>query len=108
MLTTGMVALLFMPASFLHFFLIFPKPVRLRPEPGGLHYQRRRRLWLAMLTAIYLIPALPIAYFYYVRHRDVLKVSEALLPVLGERHAHGKTGKIIDILFVFGMLGGAW
>jgi BCCT family betaine/carnitine transporter len=56
--------------------------------------------------AIYLIPALPIAYFYYVRHRRVLKVSEALLPVLGEGPAHGKTGKLIDVLFVFGMLGG--
>ena len=26
-LTTGMVALLFLPASFLHFFLVFPKPI---------------------------------------------------------------------------------
>jgi serine phosphatase RsbU (regulator of sigma subunit) len=57
-LTTGMIALLFMPATFLHFFLIFPKPVRLRPQPGGLQYRRRRRLWLGSLTAIYLIPPL--------------------------------------------------
>ncbi len=57
-LTTGMVALLFMPASFLHFFLVFPKTVRLRPEPGGLAYRRRRRLWLAALTTIYLVPPL--------------------------------------------------
>jgi len=62
--------------------------------------------WGPLAWSIYLIPALPIAYFFYVRHRNVLKVSEALLPVLGERHAHGKTGKIIDVLFVFGMLGG--
>jgi BCCT family betaine/carnitine transporter len=62
--------------------------------------------WGPLAWAIYLIPALPIAYFFYVRHRNVLKVSEALLPVLGERHAHGKTGKLIDVLFVFGMLGG--
>ncbi len=63
--------------------------------------------WGPLAWSIYLIPALPIAYFYYVRHRNVLKVSEALLPVLGEHLAHGKTGKIIDVLFVFGMLGGA-
>jgi len=62
--------------------------------------------WGPLAWAIYLIPALPIAYFYYVRHRNVLKVSEALLPVLGEGAAHGKTGKFIDVLFVFGMLGG--
>jgi BCCT family betaine/carnitine transporter len=63
--------------------------------------------WGPLAWSIYLIPALPIAYFYYVRHRNVLKVSEALLPVLGEGPARGKTGKLIDILFVFGMLGGA-
>ncbi len=62
--------------------------------------------WGPLAWSIYLIPALPIAYFYYVRHRNVLKVSEALLPVLGEGMAHGKTGKLVDVLFVFGMLGG--
>lgn len=62
--------------------------------------------WGPLAWAIYLIPALPIAYFYYVRGRNVLKVSEALLPVLGENKAHGKTGRFIDVLFVFGMLGG--
>lgn len=62
--------------------------------------------WGPLAWSIYLIPALPIAYFYYVRKRRVLKISEALLPVLGERHAHGTVGKFIDILFVFGMLGG--
>jgi serine phosphatase RsbU (regulator of sigma subunit) len=60
-LNTGTVALLFMPASFLHFFLIFPKPVRLRPELGGLQYQQRRTRWLAALTSIYLIPPLVLA-----------------------------------------------
>ena len=62
--------------------------------------------WGPLAWSIYLIPALPIAYFYYVRHRNVLKVSEALLPVLGEGKAHGNTGRLIDVLFVFGMLGG--
>jgi len=62
--------------------------------------------WGPLAWSIYLIPALPIAYFYYVRGRRVLKISEALLPVLGEKHAHGGLGKLIDVLFVFGMLGG--
>lgn len=62
--------------------------------------------WGPLAWAIYLIPALPIAYFYYVRHRNVLKVSEALVPVVGEQRAHSNTGRVIDVLFVFGMLGG--
>jgi betaine/carnitine transporter, BCCT family len=63
--------------------------------------------WGPLAWTIYLIPALPIAYFYYVRKRPVLKISEALLPVLGEHHAHGYLGKILDVILVFGMLGGA-
>lgn len=62
--------------------------------------------WGPLAWSIYLIPALPIAYFYYVRNHSVLKISEALMPVLGERHAHGLVGKLIDVLFIFGMLGG--
>jgi BCCT family betaine/carnitine transporter len=63
--------------------------------------------WGPLAWAIYLIPALPIAYFYYVRKRPVLKISEALLPVLGDKHSHGALGKLLDVMFVFGMLGGA-
>ena len=57
-LTTGTIALLFLPASFLHFFLIFPRPVALRPEPGDLDYRRRRRIWVGVLATIYTIPPL--------------------------------------------------
>jgi betaine/carnitine transporter, BCCT family len=62
--------------------------------------------WGPLAWAIYLIPAVPIAYFYYVRNHSVLKISEALMPVIGEKMAHGWLGKIIDISFIFGMLGG--
>ncbi|MEM7431525.1 MAG: BCCT family transporter [Pseudomonadota bacterium] len=62
--------------------------------------------WGPLAWALYLIPALPIAYFFYVRGRRVLKVSEAIMPVIGENLAHGKTGKLVDVLFIFGMLGG--
>ncbi|MDX1503760.1 MAG: PDZ domain-containing protein, partial [Thermoanaerobaculia bacterium] len=57
-LTTGTAALLFLPACFLHFFLIFPRPVRLRPEPGDPRYRRRRRTWVTLVGAIYLLPPL--------------------------------------------------
>jgi len=55
-LTTGMLALLFLPAFFLHFFLIFPRPVLLRPEDDDPAFARMRRRWLFTLAAIYAIP----------------------------------------------------
>ncbi|QFT54908.1 BCCT family transporter [Microbulbifer sp. THAF38] len=62
--------------------------------------------WGPLAWSIYLIPALPIAYYYYVRKRNVLKFSQALAPVLGQRRANGAIGKLIDISLVLGMLGG--
>ena len=62
--------------------------------------------WGPLAWSIYLIPALPIAYFFHVRKAGVLKISEALSPTIGTSLAHGKTGKVVDVLFVFGMLGG--
>lgn len=63
--------------------------------------------WGPIAWCIYMIPAIPIAYFYYVRKQPVLKVSAALMPVIGEANSFGKLGKFIDILFIFGLLGGA-
>ena len=60
-LTTGMVALLFLPASFLHFFLIFPRPIRLRPQDAEVDYPHQRRNWVLALTTIYLIPPVVLA-----------------------------------------------
>ncbi|WP_158735718.1 BCCT family transporter [Alteribacillus sp. YIM 98480] len=62
--------------------------------------------WGPIAWAIYCLPALPIAYFYYVRKRPVLKISEACRPVL-KKYADGPVGIIVDILFMFGLLGGA-
>ncbi|MHC5224713.1 BCCT family transporter [Ignatzschineria sp. LJL83] len=62
--------------------------------------------WGLIAWAIYLVPAIPIAYFFYVRKEPVLKISVALKPVLGEKHSNGYIGKTIDILFIFGILGG--
>jgi serine phosphatase RsbU (regulator of sigma subunit) len=57
-LQAGAVALILLPASFLHFFLIYPRPVALRPRGDELDLARRRRRWLATLTALYLLPLL--------------------------------------------------
>ena len=63
--------------------------------------------WGPVAWCIYMIPALPIAYFFHVRKNPVLKISAALMPVLGESHSKGGVGKFIDVLFIFGLLGGA-
>ena len=62
--------------------------------------------WGPVAWAIYLVPAIPIAYFYYVRQTPVLKVSQTLMPLLGEKRANSNWAKMLDVLFVFGMVGG--
>lgn len=62
--------------------------------------------WGPIAWSLYLVPALPIAYFFHVRNQPVLKISNALMPVLGEKRSNGWLGKSIDVLFIFGMLGG--
>ncbi|WP_217586598.1 BCCT family transporter [Lentibacillus saliphilus] len=62
--------------------------------------------WGPIAWAIYTLPALPIAYFYYVRKTPVLKISEAVRPVLGKA-VDTPLGNVIDILFMFGLMGGA-
>ncbi|WP_251976269.1 BCCT family transporter [Salinicola avicenniae] len=62
--------------------------------------------WGPVAWSIYLVPALPMAYFLHVRKHKVLRISEAIRPVLGEKMARGWLGRIIDVLFIFGMLGG--
>ncbi|MYL60555.1 BCCT family transporter, partial [Virgibacillus halodenitrificans] len=57
--------------------------------------------WGPIAWAIYTLPALPIAYFYYVRKKPVLKISEAVRPVLGNL-VDTPLGVVIDVLFMFG------
>ncbi len=54
-LATGTAALVFLPASFLHFFLIFP---RVLPHLEHWLHPSGRRLWWRFLSAIYLVPVL--------------------------------------------------
>lgn len=62
--------------------------------------------WGITTWCIYLIPSLPMAYFLHVRRRNIIKVSEALMPAIGEKLAHGWVGRLLDILFIFGLLAG--
>jgi len=62
--------------------------------------------WGVTTWSIYLIPSLPMAYFLHVRRVNIIKVSEALMPAIGEKLAHGWVGRMLDILFIFGLLAG--
>jgi serine phosphatase RsbU (regulator of sigma subunit) len=60
-LTTGTAALLMLPATFLHFFLIFPQPVWQQPRPGPLSFLHRAKLRRGILAGLYVLPALVFA-----------------------------------------------
>ncbi|MBA8762682.1 BCCT family transporter [Staphylococcus coagulans] len=61
--------------------------------------------WGPIAWAIYVLPALPIGYLVFVKKQPVFKISQACRPIL-----KGQTdkflGKLVDILFIFGLIGG--
>ena len=61
--------------------------------------------WGPLAWALYCIPALPIAYAFHNRKIPFLRISQACRGVLGDR-ADGWLGKLIDVLFIFGLIGG--
>ena len=62
--------------------------------------------WGPVAWAIYLLPAIPIAYFAHVRNSPRLKVSQSLMPLIGEKAVMSNWAKLVDVFFVFGMIGG--
>ncbi|MFB9860972.1 BCCT family transporter [Salinicoccus siamensis] len=62
--------------------------------------------WGPIAWAIYVLPALPIAYSLYVKKNPILKISLTCEPILG-KYTTRWPGKLIDVLFIFGLLGGA-
>ena len=62
--------------------------------------------WGPLAWAVYAVPVLPLGYLYWNRGRSVLRLSTACEGAIGARAAAGLPGKIIDIAFILGMLGG--
>ena len=60
--------------------------------------------WGPAAWAIYSVSACAVGYMFYVRKTPVLKISEACRAILGNR-VDGWLGKVIDIAFMFGLLG---
>ena len=61
--------------------------------------------WGFVAWAIYCIPTLPIAYAFYNRKIPNLRISTACSGIIGD-HQHGLLGKVIDMCFMFGLIGG--
>jgi serine phosphatase RsbU (regulator of sigma subunit) len=57
-LATGSVALVFLPATFLHFFLVFPRPFHWSRDGRSLPFGLTRRRWGLLLGGLYLLPPL--------------------------------------------------
>ncbi len=62
--------------------------------------------WGPSAWAVYCISTLPLAYAYWNRKRPILKLSTACEEVIGEKRSNGFWGKVIDIFFVVGIIGG--
>ena len=62
--------------------------------------------WGFTAWAVYCIPTLPLAYLLWNRKQGVLRLSAACSGVIGDKTAKGPIGKLIDVLFMFGLIGG--
>ncbi|MFS0687677.1 BCCT family transporter [Sporosarcina sp. 179-K 8C2 HS] len=61
--------------------------------------------WGFSAWAIYCVPSIPIAYAVYIKKHTSFRLSTACRGIIGDR-ADGLVGKIIDICFMFGLIGG--
>ncbi|OEY65313.1 BCCT family transporter [Marinobacter sp. X15-166B] len=62
--------------------------------------------WGPLAWAFYCLTAFPIGYAFYNRKQKQLRLSIACAGLIGEKHANGHIGKVIDVLMVFGLVGG--
>lgn len=62
--------------------------------------------WGPIGWVLYLLCAFPIGYAYYNRKMSGLRLSTACSGIIGEKNAAGGMGKVIDILMIFGLVGG--
>ncbi|WP_347268821.1 BCCT family transporter [Paracoccus sp. (in: a-proteobacteria)] len=61
--------------------------------------------WGFVPWALYLLPAIPVAYALYVRQENVVRLSHACRGVLGNA-VDGNLGRVIDIVVIFSIMGG--
>lgn len=76
-----------------------PKAMELSCAYGLFH-------WGPICWAIYATLAVPIGYSFYVKKVPILNISQACSGLLGDR-VHSWPGKVIDILFMVGLVAGS-
>ena len=62
--------------------------------------------WSFIPWAFYLVLAVAFGFMLHCRKRDKQRYSEACLPVIGEKQAHGVLGRVIDLFALFALLAG--
>ena len=62
--------------------------------------------WSFIPWAFYLVLAVAFGFMFHVRKRNCQRYSEACLPVIGEKNAHGLLGRVIDLFALFALLAG--
>nr|WP_321258731.1 BCCT family transporter [uncultured Pseudodesulfovibrio sp.] len=62
--------------------------------------------WGPICWSIYAVLAVPIGYSYYVKRVPILNISQACTGLLGDK-VNGWQGKVIDILFMTGLVAGS-
>ena len=62
--------------------------------------------WSFIPWAFYLVLAVAFGFMLHCRKRTRQRYSEACLPVIGEKNAHGLLGRIIDLFALFALLAG--
>lgn len=62
--------------------------------------------WSFIPWAFYLVLAVAFGFMLHVRKRNRQRYSEACMPVIGEKNAHGLLGRIIDLFALFALLAG--
>lgn len=62
--------------------------------------------WSFIPWAFYLVLAVAFGFMLHCRKRDKQRYSEACLPAIGEAHAHGFIGRVIDLFALFALLAG--
>ncbi|WP_321280811.1 BCCT family transporter [uncultured Vibrio sp.] len=60
--------------------------------------------WGIVPWSIYLLPAVPMAYIFYVRRIPVMRFSEACRPLLG-KSVDGPIGRLVDIIVILSIVG---
>ena len=62
--------------------------------------------WSLIPWSFYLVLAVAFGFMVHCRKREKQRYSEACLPVIGEKHAHGLLGRVIDLFALFALLAG--